>query len=375
MKRLSFLLFVLLLSVMWYSCSTEVDLNAPYKSTTVVFGLLDPAADTQWIKINKTFLGDGNNLEYSLIRDSSEYDFSEFEQLAILEIVGGQVINTFPLQEKTIHNKEVNGIFYAPEQSIYYFATPLINGHPRLNEAADYQLVIDFYDRPDISAVTNVVKQGQISFIQPQPTSTISMAMYTGGGDVEYVKEVNVKWTAAENVVLYDFTLRFLYTEILNGVAENKFIDYKIGQYKNNNILMGQTLTHHFDGESFFSFLGNRLEKNPEIQRPIGFYDGTATRCFEMRMAMGNDELNTYNEVNSPVTGVIQERPGYTNIDGGIGLFASRSFFVLDSIRLMASGNIGGPQIGNLVALKSGNYTVGLNFCDPNPNNGEFSCN
>ena len=42
------------------SCDTNVDLTAPYASTTVVFGLLDPQADTQFVKINKTFLGDGN---------------------------------------------------------------------------------------------------------------------------------------------------------------------------------------------------------------------------------------------------------------------------------------------------------------------------
>ena len=60
-------------------CETEVDLNAPYKNTTVIFGLLDPdfngdnqisVQDTQWIKINRTFLGEGDNNLYAAIRDS-----------------------------------------------------------------------------------------------------------------------------------------------------------------------------------------------------------------------------------------------------------------------------------------------------------------
>lgn len=67
------------------SCTTDVDLNAPYKSTTVVFGLLDPDSTLQWIKINKTFLGDGNNLDYAQIRDSSEYRWEEFKSLVLEE--------------------------------------------------------------------------------------------------------------------------------------------------------------------------------------------------------------------------------------------------------------------------------------------------
>jgi hypothetical protein len=30
------------------SCSTDIELNAPYQKTAVVFGLLDAQQDTQW---------------------------------------------------------------------------------------------------------------------------------------------------------------------------------------------------------------------------------------------------------------------------------------------------------------------------------------
>ena len=49
------------------SCDTKVDLNAPYMSVPVVFGLLDAELDTQWVKINRTWLGEGDQtLRYSL---------------------------------------------------------------------------------------------------------------------------------------------------------------------------------------------------------------------------------------------------------------------------------------------------------------------
>ena len=51
----------------------EVDLTAPYDSIPVVYGLLELQADTQWVKINRTWLGEGNQLLAAQVADSSEY--------------------------------------------------------------------------------------------------------------------------------------------------------------------------------------------------------------------------------------------------------------------------------------------------------------
>ena len=40
---------------------------------------------------------------------------------------------------------------------------------------------------------------------------------------------------------------------------------------------------------------------------------------------VANTELATYLDVSAPVTNIIQERPGYTNVNGGLGLWASRT--------------------------------------------------
>ena len=61
---------------MWVGigCSTDIDLTAPYERTPVVFSLLEAAQDTQWVRINRTWLGDGNQFEAAMVQDSSEYD-------------------------------------------------------------------------------------------------------------------------------------------------------------------------------------------------------------------------------------------------------------------------------------------------------------
>ena len=41
-------------------------------------------------------------------------------------------------------------------------------------------------------------------------------------------------------------------------------------------------------------------------------------------MTVGSEDLNTYIKVNEPITGIVQKRPQFTNINNGIGIFSSR---------------------------------------------------
>ena len=61
MKRIILSLFSFFaLLFMFNACNTDVDLYSDYKDITVVYGLLDPGKDTNYVKINKAFLGPGN---------------------------------------------------------------------------------------------------------------------------------------------------------------------------------------------------------------------------------------------------------------------------------------------------------------------------
>lgn len=373
MKRISFFIIGLAALLFFNGCSTEVDLNADYNSKTVVYGLLDPKADIQWIKINKTFLGDGNNLDYATIRDSSEYRWEEFSRLAVEMYIDGDYVTEFPLNDTLLSNKEINGIFYGPEQTVYYFQTPFVNGEAQLNEEATYRLVIDFVERPDVSAETNVVKTTDIGFISPQPTSTLLMASNQAGNAVDY-KTVNIRFSTGENIKLYDFSLKFNYTEVLNGERDTTSIEYNLGSYKSTSTGGGMLTDYEYSGLAFFTFLGNRLEAVEGMRREIGVFDGSRTRCFDLRMSVANEDLATYIEVNSPVTGVIQERPTWSNIDNGIGLFASRSSVEVKGIGVTGAGPNGVTNIGNVKALCIGQYTNDLGFCDPNPSS-DYTCN
>jgi hypothetical protein len=359
------------------SCDTNVDLTAPYASTTVVFGLLDPQADTQFVKITKTFLGDGNLNDYAMIRDSSEYKWEEFSSLRVEEYATGNPnpVATHDLQPITIQNKDVNGIFYGPEQTVYYFPTP-VGG---LNTSRKYKLVADFTSRPDIFAWTNVIPANVVDFQSPQSGLGLGFATTTFTGAINYNEDCSIRWSRIDNAEIYDLAIRFYYKEYIyqdNSQTQlidtvSKSIDWKIGTFNSADLDLNNgyyNLT--FNAESFFSFLGNNLTADPRIRREAGRYTQGKTRAFELRMGMANDELKTWINVNNPVTGIIQERPSYTNVVNGLGLFASRATAYVLKVPLEAS-----TGTGNINALINGIYTADLNFCDPNPSNIEFGCN
>jgi hypothetical protein len=67
------------------------------------------------------------------------------------------------------------------------------------------------------------------------------------------------------------------------------------------------------------------------------------------------DELNTFINVNRPSTGIIQEKPEYTNIQNGLGIFSAR--YYKDKPPFSRNMN---PA--TLDSLSEGRYTCRLKF-------------
>ena len=113
-------------------CSTEVEMNAPYDSVPVVFGLLELEADTQWVKINRTWLGEGDQFEAAAIADSSLYPEGSVEAWIVellpsnSGVVTGDELPTgreWALSETTLDNREPDSIFTWTEHRVFFAET------------------------------------------------------------------------------------------------------------------------------------------------------------------------------------------------------------------------------------------------------------
>ena len=78
-------------------------------------------------------------------------------------------------------------------------------------------------------------------------------------------------------------------------------------------------------GLNFFTMLENQLESIPNVQRWAGLVD--------IHVAAGSQVLQTFLDINGSSGSLLEEVPLYTNMDGAIGIFASRHNSI-KSIRL-----------------------------------------
>ena len=103
-----------------FSCSEKIDLIGDFKETAVVYGLLDHSDSLHYVKITRAFIGPGNAVEIAQIEDSSYFNTVD---ATIEELDGNNIVRTWILRDTTIENKDTNGLFYAPNQKVYYFQT------------------------------------------------------------------------------------------------------------------------------------------------------------------------------------------------------------------------------------------------------------
>ena len=374
------LIFGLALLSLVFGCSTEVELNAPYESTTVVFGILDAKQSRQYVKINRTYLGDGNNAEYAQIRDSLEYEWDEFNSITMSEIVNGNVVETYPLDSITIENKETDGVFYAPVQTVYYFDVAQADEDGNyLNPDAIYELEVDFKNKEDVSAQTDIVTIERNDLQGPLNNDNykINFVQNYVNDIPNFQENFSLRWSVQPGVERYEYSFTFEFKEKVwaepvpgNETLTDEYVrqmEWKLGEITSPSPGTNSIETS-VNGASFFSTVDARIEEDPFITREMGIIDGDVLRSIYFNISVSNEVLNTYLSVNEPVTGIVQERPEYTNVDNGIGILASRGT------------NNYGPYSFNQASkeyLYNSNQTGALNFCSPvaSDNSQVFSCN
>ncbi len=365
----------------WWGCSTEVDLTAPYDSIPVVYGLLEVDADTQWVKINRTWLGDGNQLVAAQIPDSSEYpEGSVMAKIVELipsesgEIVGNELATgvEWMLQDTVLENKSTDGIFFGPSQRVYYASM----SERALREDRWYRLEALLPDGSELKATTTMVQSSAGSIERPPPNLSsyqMGFASVNPDGSATY-PSFPFRWTSAPGASRYAASLKVNFQEryyaadeltLLDSVRD-RTISLSLGTRQLNNPNNTQTLEESFSGERFYSELATRLEVNPRIRRVLGYYDGDTQieRALDFELQVANQDLAIYLDVNESTNSIVQERPLWTNVQGGIGLWASRTTLGVYNLGYLKQ---------TMQHLQEGDLTAALNFCSPSPLS-DYSC-
>lgn len=323
MKYIRFIVFLSCFICIFASCSTEVDLYADYKDVPIIYGMLNSRADTNFVKITRAFCGTNVNpidaYEVALVSDSSNY--TEKLDVHIVELkntYGNHYHATgrvFHLDTITVHNKE-EGVFYAPDQVVYYTTEPFKANSE--NERYSYRLVVVKPDGDTATALTSMVGDEDFAIVtggvtfQSAPSEALGKISFRADG-VAPLYEVGMQFNYREQLagqamrqrnVRRSFGTRTL--DQFNHINENSYyLEYSVNWLFNAlaNVIGGDTIVD---------------TEHPNVVR---YFDD-----FVITISAAGEDLYYYylanqgQEYNS--VGFISV---YSNIEGGYGLFSSRT--------------------------------------------------
>lgn len=322
---------LLIFSALFHSCDNEVDLNAEFKDTPVVFGLLDAGSDTNYIRVTRGFLKDGENA-INLAQDPSLLYYDSLN-VNLTQVDNGSV---FPL--KRINIPKESGVFSKDNNRVYILESPLVPGK-------DYKLNVE---QPDGSVASATAKTlGFVQLDKPDPARPTLEVSFVNN-NLNY-QNYDFQFDVTRSIAKFEAYLYFFYDEIDGATKTRKQVRMPIGSFTNSNLenIDGQEI--NFPGQRFFQTIADDVPLTA-LEKEI-----PADSNLMIEVYAADQTLLFYQDLNGPIDGLAQVRPEFSNIDNGVGLLASRS------VRRYFT-RLNGDSRNE---LKNGSLTGNHNFSDP----------
>ena len=333
MKKIKLLFSVILAVFIFTACSTDVEVNGEWKDIPIVYCILDASSPIQYVKVNKSFLGNIPASQMAAISDSLFYNKVEV------------VLNEYNPNNVKIASYTFDQVDTIPKPAGYFGneRNTLWVKQINLNLDNSYELVVTIDDGKHIvKSRTNLVKGMYITAPSPfAPSVDI----------VRYASDFEYKYNNGTNGKAFQMTIAFNYFEVN---AQGDTSEVKTIVWPQNKEYRTTTSPTEVNGKfsilAFYNLISSKLgEPQPGVKRFVKMPES-----IEFRLAAADENYVTYMEITAPSSGIVQEKPSFTNLDGGYGLFASRYNVVLTK------------KLGTrtLDSLSRGIYTKNLGFAN-----------
>lgn len=330
MRRLSAFIFCTL--TLW-GCSTDVDVNAPFVETPIIYSVLNSEDSIQAIRVQKAFSGEnGNALELSQDRDQIYYDPSIVSvRLELTDpTLQNQVVFVDTLQYTICDSCKDEGDFYSDSVPVYLTTKPL-----PIDPASDDPLdaFIFFMNQEsglEATAETNLVPCFPIKLPQFRCNNVTSNPRMV-------FDEIELAFNGPENGALSLVTMIALYFEqpITGGQPIEKTTETEPWIMVNNFPLTkgeGFEYEFKFDTLAFGNYLNGAVDtsNNADVESRLFV---TADFYF----SIFNQDYYDYQLINNNYNPITQTSPTYTNINNGLGLLGGRTLRIVPNVAVQTA--------------------------------------
>jgi len=329
-------LIVLLVLVLVNSCKNDLKIIAPYKEIPQVYAVLSAQSEMQMIRINKTFLGQGNANQMAQVPDSVNYQPGDL---------------TVKLERYMGNVKVAAGTNAAGQIMEVVFRDSVIQADPgafstvqrvyvtndKLFTTGVYRLIItNNHTGNQFVAKAPALDSIPLSFLPPmappyygdpallnpwEPPSS-----YVNYSAVNSPYPYVVRTKEVKGAFLHDLTIRIHYYDSLNTGRVNQYLDYEFQpkQLKDQQPLSANLyFTFTFGARGMFQELGNMLKQRGNY---FGLLGRKAYRVDFICYAVTEDYYE-YLQYASPSLTFAQEKILYSNFENraALGIFTFRS--------------------------------------------------
>lgn len=300
-KGLAFLI-VSALVIYISACNNKLNVQAPYKSITVVYGLMDQNDTAHYVRVNKAYEGAGDAFTMAKVFDSIYYPANQIS-VQIQEVnPSGITVNTFPLKPDSSIPVPA-GTFSYPKQILYKFKS-----NTPLNPNDIYNLTI--YNEKTKQTLTG-------------STSLLSDATFTAGLSGPYLSmnffvtaPSEIKWQSSINGRIYQMVLRFYYHENSTATNSEQHFDWVFGPQTASTIAGGADMLYSYTAQEFLQQVRTNI--------PIVSGAKRTADSIQVIFTTGSDDFNTYIQLSQPSLGIDQDPPSFSDVRNGIGIYTSR---------------------------------------------------
>ena len=332
MKK-SLLFTTVCLILFMYACKNELEVVNPESETVpLIYAILDPSIEQQYIKVQKPYITESSPEDYINNPEYIFYNPSEVE-VYLEKYYNNNFIKKIIPTIDTINTSGSN----VKQQPIYIIGKSDIISSGEDNKYISLKLYVK-----DLK--TGKIATGNTKLLDNFKPDKLITNPGTYGFASSDSKEIS--WYSIENGVVYNPIYRTIYTEYDNNDNFLRFdsVDFNLGHYESKTSDGLEKMRAKFNTESYFLNLSNQISINNEVKRKVV--------NLKIIIAVAQKDFLNYIDINSPSNDLNQEKPVYTNITNGLGLFTNRFTFSIYK------------ELDNetLNEIKNGNLTKGLRF-------------
>ncbi|MEQ8359908.1 MAG: hypothetical protein RH860_10510 [Cytophagales bacterium] len=342
-------LVILILSIVLFSaCSTDLDVNADFRETPIMFGLINQSDSINYIRLQKAYSNqDGNALEIAKNFDSLYYDTTKVK-LTLLELdrQNGDTSEVDVLVPEYNEDK-APGDFAAPGQYVYKtdFNDFKPDGYEYIFKFENSESGLEATAVTDIIACERIVApirytcrdfeftgslRRNLDFNEDGSMNPLSFLEFEGPDNaaffsLEAVVEYTVEYEEDDRDRDTFSTKDNVWSVITLDLDEN--VPGK-SYGSNGTIPIGET--------AFGSYLARVIDTENDEENGV---ISRALLNIQFTFYYYNESYENYLEVNGNFNPLSQTRPLYTNVDNGLGLIASRNILVTDKIPISVVSN------------------------------------